>query len=165
MCDPFTIIAGVAGAGASLFQGIAGYQSGQANAGMARAQGKAALYQSQAEASNLAQRGAYQLGGMRRDVAGTGNVSALDIIGASATNLAMDVERVKHGGRVAQSQAKAEAAFYKRGAIGSLIGGVVGAGTQLLTSFGGGGTTASLQDKYPIIGKAKSFMPSLAAKY
>ena len=108
MCDPSLIVAGIGGA-ASLAQGFGGMQAGNANAGILRAQGKQALLQSQADASNLEARGAYQLGDMRRRIAGSGNISALDLLADSASNLSLDVARIKHGGRAQKAAYDAEA--------------------------------------------------------
>ena len=135
MCDPSLIVAGIGGA-ASLAQGFGGMQAGNANAGILRAQGKQALLQSQADASNLEARGAYQLGDMRRRIAGSGNISALDLLADSASNLSLDVARIKHGGRAQKAAYDAEAGMQRQQGIGALIGGIVqagaGVGTQLL---------------------------------
>lgn len=135
MCDPSLIVAGV-GAAASVAQGFGAMQAGNANAGILRAQGKQAVLQSKADAANLDVRGSYQLGDMRRRTAGSGNLSALDLISDSATNLALDIARIKHGGRVAKASYDAQAGIERQQGIAGLIGGIVkgasGVGTQLL---------------------------------
>lgn len=164
MCDFGLVSLGV-GAASALASGLAGMQAGSANAALAKREGLLARRQANADAASLAARGAYQLGGMRRDAAGSGNLSALDLIADSASNLSLDVQRVKYGGRAAQADANAQASLYRWQGRGALLGGIVGAGTSLLQGFGSGSPSTTLQDKYPVIGTAKSFMPSLAAKY
>ncbi len=146
MCLPLLAVAGivsaVAAVGSAAMSGVSGMQAGKANAAMAKAEGKQLRIQSEAEAGSLAGRGAYQIGGMRSDVAGTGNLSALDLVGQSATNLSLDVERIKHAGRAGQAQSGAAANYYtwqgRNALYGGLAQGIIGAGTQLLSSFGGG---------------------------
>lgn len=156
MCEPFTIATMAASAGAALFQGFGAMQAGSANAGLLKQQGRQAVIQANADAANLGQRGAYQLGDMRRRLAGSGNLSGLDLIADSATNLGLDVARIKHGGKVAQASYNAQAQMEKQGGIAGLLGGIVnagvGVGTQLLLtppSTGGNSIVSKVRNLAP----------------
>ena len=119
-------------AGAAVLQGIQGYVSGQANAKTLSGNAREVLAQGQEEERR------FRVQAMQR--AGTGVVNAasqgasldaLDILSSNAQTEELDALTIRYGSKVKANNLRAQASQAKSGAVGSLIGGFVGAGTSL----------------------------------
>lgn len=128
----------VATAAATAYSGYSAYQTQQANAKIAdqfaeqQRQAAALDAQKQKEESErqLARaRGTYIKAGLDTSVG-----SPVDVLAESAANAAFDNALIRWGGERGANQAEGQAAMARWSGNQSLVGGIVGAGTSLLTA-------------------------------
>lgn len=155
MCmDPATAaaIAAVVSATASAAQGIAGYQTGRANANMAEEQARLEQTAAAHEASRFQQNLDAELGAMlaRQGASGfmTDRGSPLIARALSAGEGAKDKAYIQIGGEQRAAALKHQAAVDRFGANMSLLNGTLGAGADLLGGYSqwkslGGGSGGS----------------------
>ena len=134
MCD-FGIVSGSLTAAMALAQGVASYQSGQANAAYAKAEGQAAQRAATLEAGRYAQKAAYDLGKDRAGAAasGFGAGTGTEALAAKASSYGLDIDSILYGGQVAKAQADHSAALSRQRGVGALLGGVVTAAGNVLS--------------------------------
>lgn len=133
--------AAAAKGGGSLIRGIAGFQSGKANARMARAEADGALRQSVAQDDAIraqARRTAGEaVAAMGATGGGLGSGSALDVLRDIELESGLDRLRVKAEGANKASSLRAQASLYKRQGAWNLMAGVADAATSVLTGGAG----------------------------
>jgi hypothetical protein len=126
--------------------GMASLADARWQAKVARHEGKQARLAAEHKASQIDQQGTQELAAIRRQAAGTGNLSSLDFVADRSTALASEIAWAKHGGAVANAEAKARAAYAKQQGRQQFANYAVGAATNLLS-----GGHALLKDQFPSI--------------
>jgi len=132
MCFPVNVLTSLGGA---VLQGAGALADARYQATAAKHQGRQAKLAAQREAQELDREGTQQLGALRAALAGSGNLSALEFLGDRASALGQEIAWAKYGGDVARAEARASAARARQQGVRGLLG----AGTQLLAGFNGGG--------------------------
>jgi predicted metal-dependent hydrolase len=160
MCFPGVDI--VASLGGAALQGMGAIADARYQAAAAKHQGRQAELAAQRRAQELEGAGAQQLGALRASLAGSGNLSALEFLSDRATLLGQEIAWAKHGGDLAKAEARAAAARARQLGLRAVAGTALGAGTQLLAGFN---VEPSLEQRYPVIGKVRSFAPSALRHY
>jgi|GEM_PF-4930844 len=136
--ETLALVAGGVGAVGSLVSGVA--QAGQARgaARVAEANARAAVDQGQAEADLIRER-ARRLRGGNRAAAGASGVdisSFADALDDSDIAAELDAQTAIRNAKQQANNFKAEARSQRSSGAGSIIGGVIGAGTQALQGYG-----------------------------
>lgn len=136
MCD-FGLISGGIAAGAALFQGLSGYQAGQANAAYAKAEGEGAYRSSIFQAGQLSRQAGADLGRDRASVAASGFTgdSAAEALASKAGAYGLDIDAILYGGKVAKEQARVAAKQARQQGIGALAGGVLSAAGTAMSLY------------------------------
>ena len=132
----------VLSAGTSIAGGIEAKKAAEAEADILRQEGEFAEDQARDEALRFQKGGESFLGTQRAGVAASGvklEGSPLAALQESEANLAQDVARIKESGKNAAALAKSRAAAMEKQGSFALAGGILGAGSTLLTKLGYGG--------------------------
>lgn len=131
---------------ASVVQGVSGFISGNANAKVAKQNADQAILLA-AENEKRQRIANLQKSGKAAAAAGSQGGSSIDYADLFESNAIydeLDALTIRHRGAVEANNFRNEAKAAKSGAVGSLVGGFVGAGTSLYGTTGiGGGQSAS----------------------
>lgn len=151
MCfEPVTMaIVGTAiAAGGQLFSGYQGMQAGNYSAQVAKNNARAAEQKSGFEANLIRERGEDIESSARAALGKSGvdpgaSTSAAAVIGQSAQNTEMDALAAIYSGKLDANAQRAAGKLYKQQGRAAMVGGIIGAGSTLLTgiSRAGGGST------------------------
>ena len=132
-------ILGYLGQGATLLQGLAGFQSGQANASYLDQASKQALRVGAANKDIMDARGRAQLGELRAQIGAQGTTmsgSPMLVYLDSVRNAAIDSASEYYKGAVESSNYKTQAKLARAGAQDTLFSGILGAAAPSIASIG-----------------------------
>lgn len=126
------------GAASSVAEGIAGAQAGKANAKLAKREGIIDQQRRVAEQSEITRERRLIAGRQAVGAAKSGrgfSGSVLDVVAGSEANAELDILSSVYGGVLGSQSAKFQAKQARAAGRSALIGGVLGAGSTLLTGI------------------------------
>jgi len=137
MCTPIIgTIATIVGTVGSVFQGFGQAQAANANAAAANAEGKQAMINARIQSGQQKEQSIYELAKGMASAAGSGSISALDVLTDNADRMGRDVDMILYQGRQRQQMKQYEASVYKQQAGAALMSGFIGGATNALGLFG-----------------------------